>query len=141
MAVKKVFFKYNPATDGDKTFNIEDALNKNWDAVNEGFTELEEECILKEEHDNAMKGKANTPSYVESTMLASGWDENRYSFEADYPFNSYDIEIQPSKNCTTEQMEAYCGAMLTGSSADHITEAKGDVPTIDIPIMIKVVRK
>ena len=135
MAVKKDFFKYDPATDGDKTFNIEDALNKNWDAVNEGFKELEEENA------EAMKGKANTPSYAETTMLASGWDENRYSFEADYPFDSYDIEIYPSKDCTTEQMEAYCGAMLTSSSTDHITEAKGDVPTIDIPIMIKVVKK
>jgi len=111
------------------------------DAAEEAKTAAGGDFVTNEDFNEAMKGKANTPSYAETTMLASGWDENRYSFETDYPFDLYDIEIQPSKNCTTEQMEAYCGAMLTGSSTDHITEAKGDVPAIDIPIMIKVVKK
>lgn len=42
MAVQKDFFKYNPETDGNLTFNIDKALNENWDKVNEGFQEVEE---------------------------------------------------------------------------------------------------
>ncbi|MBQ4649879.1 MAG: hypothetical protein IJB73_04180 [Firmicutes bacterium] len=111
------------------------------DAAEEAKTAAGGDFVTTDALNNAMAGKANTPSYAESAMLASGWNENKYSFETVYPFEEYDIEIQPSKDCTTEQMEAWCGAMITGSSTDHIAEAKGDVPTIDIPIFIKVVKK
>lgn len=42
MAVQKDFFKYNPETDGNLTFNIDKALNENWDKVNEGLQEVEQ---------------------------------------------------------------------------------------------------
>lgn len=42
MAVQKDFFKYNPETDGNLTFNIDKALNENWDKVNEGLKEVEQ---------------------------------------------------------------------------------------------------
>ena len=80
-------------------------------------------------------------TYVSGTLLASGWVDSTYSFEATYPFASYDIEIQPASTATAEQVEAYGGAMIVGSIDSNVATAKGDVPTVDIPIIIKVVAK
>lgn len=33
-------FKYNPLTDGDSTFNIDTALNENWDKIDEAFKQM-----------------------------------------------------------------------------------------------------
>lgn len=42
-ATKRVdFFKYNPATDGEQTFNIDKALNENWDKTADEFERLGE---------------------------------------------------------------------------------------------------
>lgn len=82
-------------------------------------------------------------AYVSGTLLAASWNSSAktYSFEATYPFASYDIEIQPSSTATTEQVEAFGGAMIVGSIDSNVATAKGDVPTVDIPIIIKVVAK
>ena len=79
--------------------------------------------------------------YVESTLLASGWSGNTYSFESEYPFANYDVEIQPSSLATTEQVEAYGGAMMVGSIDSNVATAKGEVPAVDIPVILKVVNK
>lgn len=85
-------------------------------------------------------GEAPTVSL--GTMLASGWTEDKvYSFEADYPSATYNVEIQPSEDCTIEQYEAWGYAMMLGNSATNTVKALGDVPLVDIPIIIKVVRK
>ena len=75
-------------------------------------------------------------------MLASKWTEDGvYSFEADYPSASYNIEIQPSEACTVEQYEAWGYAMMLGNSSANTVKALGDIPLVDIPVIIKVVRK
>lgn len=80
-------------------------------------------------------------TYVSGTLLAASWVDNTYSFEATYPFASYDIEIQPASTATAEQVEAYGGAMIVGNIDSNVATAKGDVPAVDIPIIIKVVAK
>ena len=81
------------------------------------------------------------PTYTEATMTASAWSGNTYSFEATYPKDSYDISIEVAPTATAEQFEAFGGAMICGSADSNIATAIGDVPTIDIPIIIKVVAK
>lgn len=92
-----------------------------------------------------MAGKVNdaVPVYVAITMSASNWNANtkKYSFEQNYPIASYDIEIQPSDTCTTEQIEAWCEAQLVGSLTENTVKAYGDVPAVDIPIIVKAVKK
>ena len=81
---------------------------------------------------------------VASTMTAAGWNSatKTYSFETDYPNASYDIEIDfDYDNGTTEQYESYCGAQLGGSASGNKVKAMGDVPTIDIPIVVYVTAK
>lgn len=80
-------------------------------------------------------------SYVQTTMKASGWSSNQYSFERTYPFARYDIEIQPNSTCTQAQIEAWGAAMIAGSATSNVCKAIGTVPTIDIPIIIRTVKK
>lgn len=47
------FFKYNPETDGEQTFNIDLALNQNWDKVKEEFVRQETEIeAVKDQVEN-----------------------------------------------------------------------------------------
>ena len=81
------------------------------------------------------------PTYTATTMLASNWTDHAYSFEADYPHAQYDIEIMVADTATAEQFEAFGAAMLGSSAASNIATAIGEVPTVDIPIIVKAVRK
>lgn len=83
------------------------------------------------------------PTYISDTMSASKWDKpsKTYSFESSYPSASYDIEIQPSDACTELQFEAWSKSRVVGSISKNIAKAIGDVPTIDIPIILKAVKK
>lgn len=80
-------------------------------------------------------------SFVVAALSASGWSDNTYSFEATYPKESYDLSIEVAPTATAEQFEAFGGAMICGSADSNIATALGDVPTVDIPIIIKVVAK
>lgn len=80
-------------------------------------------------------------TYAKMTMLASGWSNGSYSFEGTYPAAQYDLEIGPSDTATAEQMQAYGAALIPISTDSNIAIAKGEVPTIDIPLAIKVVKK
>ena len=79
----------------------------------------------------------------ETTLLASGWNapSKTYSFESKYPFAQYNIRIERSKQATQEQREALAAADIVGDSASNVYTACGDVPTIDVPVMIEVVAK
>ena len=81
------------------------------------------------------------PSIVSSTLSASSWSNGVYSFESTYPVASYDIEISLSDGATSEQAEAFTGAIIVGSATANTIKALGTVPTVDIPIIIKVVAK
>ena len=67
--------------------------------------------------------------------------EKVYSFEADYPSDTYDIEVTiDGDNCTEEQIDAWTEATLLSSLTNKII-AMGDVPSIDIPILLTVIPK
>lgn len=91
--------------------------------------------------DKAVDTVLNGKQFVEGTMLASGWTESTYNFEATYPHEQYDISIEVAPTATAEQFEAFGGAMICGSADSNVATALGDVPTVDIPIIIKAVRK
>ena len=78
---------------------------------------------------------------VETTMLASNWVGNTYSFEADYPHAQYNIEVGVAKTATVEQFDAFCEARIGEDTGSNVAVAVGDVPTVDIPVVIKAVRK
>lgn len=42
---------------------------------------------------------------------------------------------------TTAQAEAFNGAQIVGSATSNVVKAYGIVPTVDIPVIVKAVRK
>lgn len=84
----------------------------------------------------------NAGVYSNATLLASGWSgSGTYSFESTYPHSNYDIEIQPNNTCTTEQLDAWGEAKIAGSATSNVYTALGLKPTVDIPVILRVVRK
>ena len=86
---------------------------------------------------------AHKPTITTATLLASSWNSTAktYSFETDYPSASYDIEVALDSTATSEQAEAFNGAQIVGSATSNTIKAYGDVPTVDIPVILKVVTK
>jgi hypothetical protein len=86
-------------------------------------------------------GASAKPVYTTTTMTASGWSNGTYSFESTYPKASYDISVEVAPTATVEQFEAFGEAMICGSADSNVATALGDVPVIDIPVIIKAVVK
>lgn len=97
--------------------------------------------LVTDTEKNKWSGKANKPTTAIATMSASGWSNGTYSFENTYPVSTYDIEIALDSTATSGQVEAFNGALIVGSATSNIVKAYGIVPTVDIPIVIKVVKK
>ena len=84
---------------------------------------------------------ATKAEYIEATLLSSGWSENTYSLEAEYPSETYDIFIYPSKDCTIEQYTAFGSAAIVSDIEANILTALGTAPSIDVPVIVKAVKK
>lgn len=152
-----VYYPNLDGTTGSQTFTFKDAHGNDLSNIDNLFASG---AIVKVVLDTVNSGvyiqNADTNAYLEgkfntkankhtissATMSASGWNSGVYSFESSYPVLTYDIEIEiDGDNCTTEQLEAWSKAQIVGSFATNSCKALGDVPTIDIPIIIKAVVK
>lgn len=118
-------YKKDPVADASDTFNITTMLNENWDKIDTAWG------------NRVLNGKTITTG----TMAAASWNSNTYSFESTYPNATYDVEIEPGQTCTEAQLSAWTRAKLVGSANSNVCTAVGVVPTVDIPIIIKVVVK
>lgn len=145
--------KYNEAlelvSDSETKLNIaitnaEQAKNA-YDSATENYNNASEKInTFLEENDDTLatiQSKANKASITENILSVSGWNNNTYSFETVYPFATYDIEIALNSTATMAQAEAFNFAQLVGSATSNIITAFGDVPTVDIPIIVKAVKK
>lgn len=91
---------------------------------------------------NLANGKANKPTISSVTMASTGWSNSEYSFESTYPTATYDISIELNgDSATDEQIEAWSGAKICGSATANKAIAKGDTPTVNIPIIVRAVVK
>ena len=81
-------------------------------------------------------------TYTEVTLEATSWSEQTYSLESTYPSDTYDIEIELSGNATKEIAKVW-GKVIPVPSPDekNIIKALGTVPSINIPIRVKAVKK
>ena len=90
---------------------------------------------------NAVADKSNKPTFSQYTILTSGWSSGVYSFESDFPSATYDIEIELDSTATVSQVEAWISAKVTSVFNTNTMKALGDVPTVDIPVIVKKVVK
>ena len=90
---------------------------------------------------NAVADKSNKPTFSQYTILTSGWSSGVYSFESAFPSATYDIEIELDSTATESQVEAWSGAKPTAVFGTNTMKALGDVPTVDIPVIVKAVLK
>ena len=90
---------------------------------------------------NAVADKSNKPTFSQYTILTSGWSSGVYSFESDFPSATYDIEIELVSTAIESQVEAWSGAKPTAVFSTYTMKALGDVPTVDIPVIVKAVVK
>lgn len=79
---------------------------------------------------------------VTTTLTASTWnpETKTYSFEETYPSETYNLNIEPI-DCTQEQAEAWGAVLPMGSSCSNVLTALGDVPAVDIPVLLTIKRK
>ena len=76
-----------------------------------------------------------------TTLETSKWSSGQYSFESTYPASTYDLDVAVNSTATIAQITAYKNAMLVGSAISNVLTAKGIVPTVDIPVILKAVKK
>ena len=117
------------------------AREQDVETLNSANAYAQQQMVLANEYTDRKIEEIPAPQYAEVMMLASGWTGSTYSFEADYPNEQYNISIEVGPTATAEQFEAFGGAMICGSANSNIATALGDVPTVDIPIIVKVVAK
>ena len=79
-----------------------------------------------------------SPIFLQQVIPASGWSDGIYSFESDYPNNYYDIEVELNSTATSEQIDAWSNAKPTAVFGTNTMKALGAVPTVDIPVIVKV---
>ena len=89
---------------------------------------------------NLYKTKEEEHKLVAYTLSATKWSQSSYSLEAEYPHNKYTLYIDKGINVTKEQINAFAQANISSSLESNILTASGVVPTIDIPIIMEVVK-
>ena len=80
-------------------------------------------------------------NFSQKTIQASKWSDGVYSFELSFPNEYFDIEIELDSTATEPQVEAWSSAKVTAVFGTNTMKALGDVPTVDIPVIVKAVMK
>lgn len=97
--------------------------------------------LLKDEEARTSVGKL-TPVIATATLAAASWSNASYSFESTYPVATYNLVIELNGDtCTAAQREAWDSAAIQGSPTTNKIKAFGDVPTVDLPIVIYHTKK
>lgn len=122
--------KYNKPSSGIPKTDLASAVQ----------TSLDKADTALQEHQD-ISGKANTPTFSQYTILTSGWSGGVYSFESAFPSATCDIEIELDSTATESQVEAWSSAKPTAVFGTNTMKALGDVPTVDIPVIVKKVIK
>ena len=124
---------------------VENIRNQNEEFIGEANDLIDSLNETKEDFETILSNKANKTHIVKSTLYADRWSkdiyvyDNAYSFESTYPYQRYNIEIALDCTATEQQFNAFNSAQIVGSATRNIIKAYGEMPTIDIPIIVKVV--
>lgn len=78
---------------------------------------------------------------VQITLSAANWGDQKYDLEETYPAASYNLYVSVDKSATIEQTTAWNSARILANYDANILIATGAKPNVDIPVVIKVVKK
>lgn len=81
---------------------------------------------------------ANNPVYLGETLFTTRWSSATYNFSGIYADDKYNINISLAPTANKAEQEAFAAAMLTGSATGNVITALGDVPTINLPIILMI---
>lgn len=86
---------------------------------------------------------ATKSEFFNYTLSASNWNSESkiYSLENIYSSTSYNLKLSLSGYCTEEQEIAFLKARMRGVSDGNKIIAKGNIPSIDIPMILEVIQK
>ena len=87
------------------------------------------------------------PTTETYTLLAENWEQDEadghiwyYDLEDDYPSATKQIDMYLNDDTASLlQRDAYVDAIMYGSSSSNIITASGTVPSVDLPVILKVV--
>lgn len=88
---------------------------------------------------SALNNKCDASVAITATLLASAWSSGQQTISVDGLGASQNGIASLPQNCSDSEYEAVCaaGLMVTSQSAGSLTfSANGEVPQIDIPILI-----
>lgn len=90
----------------------------------------------------SLSSKQDKATSVATTLSASNWSNGAYDFTSTYPTSNYDVVIQPDGyTITSDQYTAWCKAQIVGNSNTNVIKALGTVPTVDIPVSLRIIPK
>ena len=78
---------------------------------------------------------------VSTTLSASKWSSGQYSLESTYPAATYNLYVSVANSATVAQSTAWNSARILANTSSNVLIASGAVPAVDIPVVIKVVKK
>lgn len=121
-------------------FLTTDGSTASWGALDTTPTENSSAPITSGAVYSALTTKQSKFTVTTATMAASSWSNGVYSaLQTTYPAASYDIDITVNgDSITVEQLNAWNAAQIVGSAVGNTFKAMGTVPSIDIPIIVKV---
>lgn len=117
---------------------------------NYGFVKPDKDEFIKPDNfndnfdnlDSVLAAKTNNATVVQTTLASGTWSDGKYSFEATYPAASYDVTVEPDgDNITAAGYKAWGALKATGSATSNILIAKGKTPTVNIAVILRVVKK
>lgn len=82
--------------------------------------------------------KMPTIQLTTAQLTASSWANSRYSFENDYPFSNYDLDISLAESATDAQIASFSKAQIIADDSENTLIARGSVPLVDIPVKMEV---
>lgn len=116
---------------------------------NYGFVKPDKDEFIKPDNfndnfdniDTILTTKENTATIVQTSLSTGGWSDGVYGFESTYPSETYDISIEPDGDKITADGYKAWGALKAVGSMSNKIIAKGKTPTVDIPVILRVVKK
>lgn len=121
------------------------------DSIIDAFNKLNDEgtdnCLTLEEHPASYFASAEALNNLIPTsslvyINPGDWDNGVYSFESQFPSDTYDIYIQPGPATTEDQLYDIADAgIVVGSETANTIRCVGTVPINTIQIMVLAVKK